>query len=276
MTWHRLRPVLAAVLLAACTTASPDGTRPSVAGTGDEESLALVRLGDRSLALGDTPSAVSFYLRAAEVDGQTLAPLLRAGEVASANGDHAAAIAAYRAAVQRDRRSAAARVGLATALLRAGASEDAEAVLRAEPEVRGSEAERRRARRLLGVALDQQGQHDKAITVYEQALAEFQDDLDLRSNLALSLCLAGRCEEGVSQSATVAADPRARAPHLANHVLVLALAGRDPGRDGSVLLFLDRADIAALQDRARSVLGVADSRLRARMLQFSEIRPLPR
>lgn len=276
MRSYRFRPLLAAVLVAGCSATAPDGKRTAFSGGGGEDGLALVRLGDRALAQGDAAAAVTFYLQAADLDARALAPLLRAADVALANGDTAAAIAAYRAAVQRDRRSAAARVGLATALLRAGAPQDAEAVLGAEPAIVGSEAERRRARRLLGVALDQQGRHDQAIAVYEQALAEFRDDLDLRSNLALSLCLAGRCEEGVSQSTTVAADPRARTAHLANHVLVLALAGRDPLRDGSVLLVLDRADIATLQDRARGVLAIADPQLRARMLQFAEVRPSPR
>jgi len=77
-----------------------------------------------------------------------------------------------------------------------------------------------------GVALDHLGRHGEAQTQYRKGLAAMPNDLDLKTNLAISLALSGQYAEAVTAMRDVATAPGASTKHRQNLALVLGLAGR--------------------------------------------------
>ncbi len=119
---------------------------------------------------------------------------------------------------------------------------------------------------MAGVSLDGLGQGDAARALYQEAIKINPRDLDSRSNIALSMALAGQPDAYATMRA-VAFAPDADGRHQRNLVLVAAMTG-DPSRaraDGREFGLGDKEidAIIAIAARARSG-GAAELGLAAR------------
>ncbi len=235
----RLLTLLVCVGLGACsgiTPASDDDPRlvpgangmswssPSQGPTGSSGDVggSLVRLGDDLRSRGNLGGAIAFYQQAA-ARSKDADVLIKLGRVFGEVGAHDRAIGAFREALVREPDNGDALLGLGGALLNTGQIEDCITVLQ---QALDSAREPRRYR-ALGAALDMAGRHEQAIQTYDAGLAEAPADLDLRSNLALSLALHGEPDRAIQIMRDVATAPSATGQHHRILVLVLALTGRE-------------------------------------------------
>ncbi len=236
-----------------------EARQPLAPNTVDDESL--LRMGDFALGRGDTVTAVSFYRRAHFEDPEAIAPLMRMGSALAAAGAFVEAEGAYRAVMERRPEDAlAARLTANTLLAQRRPAQALTLLARldpADPAVANSR----------GVALDLLGRHDEAMASYRMGLQTRPNDLDLRSNLALSQVVAGETEAAVTALRAVAAAPAATRRHRQNLMIVLGLAGdRDAvqrlaqasrGQDDTARLLAHIDHVAGLDsssDKARALM----------------------
>jgi len=228
LTRIALLPALVALTAAGCTTgdgrewtfASSSGPVP--ADPAGESVETLVALGDYTLQRGDPLSAIALYRRAHQAQPDAITPLTRLGAALARVGSYDDAAGAYRAALELEPLNADAQRGLGNALVAAG--HPAEALPHLETAL--SLGNDQRAYNSIGVALDMLGRHGDAQFYYRQGLALTEEDIDLRSNLALSLSLSGQEQEAIALARRVASSPNAGLRHRQNLALVLAMAGR--------------------------------------------------
>ncbi|MEQ8965142.1 MAG: tetratricopeptide repeat protein [Azospirillaceae bacterium] len=233
MVMRTVAPVLATLALGACATDQAaveevlDPRKPEL--TDSAHAPTLVRLGDYTMARGDTASAVTMYRKAHETDPGDPEPLIRLGKALARLGSYEEAAGAYRSALSLTPGDEDALRGMANAEIALGRPQEAlpsleRAVERADrdPEVRIDPL----LRNSYGVALDHLGRHGEAQEQYRRALTSRPNDLDLRTNLALSQALEGRFDQAVAGMREVATAPGATPKHRQNLALVLGLAGR--------------------------------------------------
>jgi len=232
MVMRTVAPVLATLALGACAT---DQAREEILEPGQPQltdtahAPTLVRLGDYTLARGDTASAVTMYRKAHETDPTDPEPLTRLGKALARLGSYEEAAGAYRSALALAPQDSEALRGMANAEIALGRPGEAMPLL--ESAIRTAEADPDRRidpllRNTYAVALDNLGRHDEAQEQYRRALAVRPNDLDLRTNLALSEALQGRYDQAIAGMREVATAPGATAKHRQNLALVLGLAGR--------------------------------------------------
>lgn len=228
---NRFRSGLAAVALAvaagslsSCSTTTPgtdggvkDRAQPARAG---ENMLAIA---DRTLASGDVNSALDLYRQAASSADKSPEALLRLGQLLFARGEYDYAAGAFSETLIRQPKNGEALRGLGMAQLAQGQLDDAERnieqAVRADVSVRSIED--------LAVLRMLQGDPDEAGMVYQKALARWPQELNLRSNFALSDALSEKCERALKTGREAATSPFARPQHVAAFALVLALCGHD-------------------------------------------------
>ncbi|MDH3661247.1 MAG: hypothetical protein OEU92_14675, partial [Alphaproteobacteria bacterium] len=118
-------------------------------------------------------------------------------------------------------------------------------------------------------ALDIAGRHEQAVATYTAGLEAVPDDLDLKTNLALSYAFNDRHVEAINLMIEVADALDARRSHHRNLVLVLALAGQDRQAVATGLRLLgekETQDVVAQAASARQLPTGAD---RARAIGLS-------
>jgi Flp pilus assembly protein TadD len=213
-------------------------------------------------ARGETGTALTLYQHAASTSGDSAAAHIQLGDAYLRAGRNSAAVAAYRDAVARSPESGAALLGLGTALVRQGDLEHGLGALgRAAPLVKTAAAYNR-----LGVAQTLAGQLDAAQTSFSAASTQAPDDLDIRTNLALSAALAGQDEKAVPLMLEVVGSPHAELRHRRDLVIVLGLLGRGDEARGAAVSELSTREVQNLIARAGAIRAMADGKARAKAL----------
>ncbi|MGP1393934.1 MAG: tetratricopeptide repeat protein [Inquilinaceae bacterium] len=275
--FRRLGPGLAlgALLLVGACDPQADVGSSAVDVPQEESSETLERLADFTLARGDAASAIGLYRRAHLADPDRIAPLIKLGRTLARAGNHEEAAGAFNQALIDDPDNSDALRGYANAQIALGRPEVARVNLEAALDSETlPPSDRPFVLNSLGVALDLLGRHEDAQARYRDGLDLTPGDLDLRSNLALSLSLAGADTAAVDLMRTVAAAPAAEARHRRNLALVLGLAGNAEGAAEA----LRRADVPAdeitaqVQQYAR-LRAIEDSTARAAAI--AEARSIP-
>ncbi len=203
-----------------------------------------------------TGTPVSQQVDTARAAVGPMTPLVRVADRLADNGHFAAAIPLYRQAYA-DGEGVRALSGLARALVGLGRYAEADAVLkrgggtaRASAEIALEEgevnlafgrpglalaaferaldvAESARAHSGRAVALDALGRHAAALESHRRAVELAGDDLNIRSNQALSQALHDDVETAVGALERIVADPRAQVQHRQNLVLAYVFAGEE-------------------------------------------------
>lgn len=232
------------------------------------------------------------------------APLIAIADRMASEGRHSAAALLYKQAYDDGENDAAALAGLARSLIALGRYAEAERILGAgaasgnadiylglgevnlafgrpaialanyrEASAAGGGA---RAQSGLAVALDMLDRHEEALDAHRDAARLAGNDLNIRSNLGLSLALHGETGQALDILETVAADPAAAVQHRQNLVLAYVLAGREDKATQIASIDLDPVsvrqtvlyfrEIAALEPpaRLRSLVYAAQEPERAR------------
>ncbi len=272
--------VVFGLLLSGCASSQPPivdnlegieraNREQTIAGVKDPNA-SLLKMADHFKERGERSMAVSLYLRGLDEAGNADV-VIGIGRKLLALDAHAEAAKAFRRAIGLKKESEEARQGYGLALLKGGRIEDSISYF--DRLLRDGRYFSIDACATYGVALDLAARHQKAQQAYKKCLEKAADDLDLRSNLALSLALSGAGAKAIATSKNALSHPDAARPHVRNHVLILALSAREDEAlafgeatlgGGETLLILERAGVVSSQavpiDRARSMgtmLGIA-------------------
>ncbi|MEZ5932768.1 MAG: tetratricopeptide repeat protein [Alphaproteobacteria bacterium] len=265
--WRSLAPaVLLTLGLGACAGDQSKVTRPVEPVAESQDVASLVRLADGLHERGELTTAIALYQRAAasSEDARELVLLGRALQEAGANER---AAGAFRRALSRDPENPDALLGLGVAYLSLGQIDKSIQYLQelVNPG-KGSDTVRYAA---LGAALDIAGRHDQAVAIYTAGLEVVPDDLDLKSNLALSYAFYDRHVEAINLMIDVTDALEARRSHHRNLVLVLALAGQDRDAVATGLRLLGEKETQDVMAQAASVRQLSNGADRARAIGLS-------
>ncbi len=241
-----------------------DAPRPPSGPTGKvtDPTRSLVKLGDAMQAGGDQAGALDFYRAASQRDGGNEPALQRAGQSFMALGQAPRAEQADRAALVLDGGDAAAKRGLAVALLAQHRPQEALPLLdqlvaaHPDPQMLANQ----------GAALDMLGRSAEAQAAYRRGLALAPADSDLHGNLALSLAASGDMASALSEIQAAVAAPNPDPRQESNAVLILALAGRAEDARSRGRGSLGPEPTEALIARAAQVHGAATPAARAEAL----------
>src|SRR5262245_36844005 len=160
-----------------------------------------VKQADEAREAGSFDTAIPLYGRALQAYPEGIEAKIGLGQTYLAIGAGDEAAAQFRDVLSKHGSNAAARRGLAAALISSGQPELAEKQVDAALQ---ADAGDYRALNLLGVALDMQGRHAEAQANYRRGLEMAPNNVSLRSNYALSLAITGPPEEAIAQLAPIA------------------------------------------------------------------------
>lgn len=219
----------------------------------------LTVVAENTLASGDAETALRLYREAAIANGGSPKALVRYGQLLFSRGQYDLAAGAFSEALHREPWNKEAMAGLGVAQLADGRLDQAEPNL--EQVVRKA-ADARSVRNLAVLRL-LQGQMEEARLLQEKALRRWPQDLDLKSNFALSEAVDERCGPAIDTARAAVASPFARPQHAAAYTLVLAICGqegeaRDVGRG-----VMSEAGVDALLRQAAQVRQAEDAAGRA-------------
>jgi Flp pilus assembly protein TadD len=203
----KLAPILSAglaLVLAAC------GSDLGGEGKGDSYTSS-VKQADEARKVGDFDQAIPLYGRALQARPDGIEAKLGLGQSYLAVGAPDEAAAQFRDVLDRKEGDQTARRGLAFALISMGQATLAERQLEAALLADGRD---HRTLNAYGIVLDMLGRHAEAQARYRQGIELAPDYVPLRSNLGLSLAIAGQPVEAIAQLAPLAnargADGRVR------------------------------------------------------------------
>ncbi len=210
---------------------------------------------------GDPVSAAALYERAANASEASPEVLIALGNARLGAGDSQGAAKAFRKALSKRENDPQALLGLGSAELRLGQVQRAERLLAmAAPVLKDRVAYNR-----LGTAQVLNGQFNQALQSYELAMQKEPGNLDVRSNHALALALAGQGTKASREIASVTASPLAEPHHFKQEMLVLTLAGNDI-RACQALADLDDTQRDNLLHQAQAIRAIADPAQKARAI----------
>ncbi|MEM9442982.1 MAG: tetratricopeptide repeat protein [Pseudomonadota bacterium] len=209
---------LAVLVLGLSACASQESVQVS------QDSASIVRLADSLRERGQLATAIAFYQKAA-AQSDSAGDLIVLGQALAEAGAYERASDAFRRALVREPGHPDALLGYGTSLLALGDIDKSIQFLeQLVNEGSGTDTKRYSA---LGAAFDSAGRHDQAVAAYTAGLDIRPDDLDLKTNLALSYVFNDRHVEAINLMIEVTNTLEARPVHHRNHVLVLALAGQE-------------------------------------------------
>lgn len=265
-----IRPIAASALLAlglaACAGGSPKVTRQAEPVAASQDIASVVRLADGLRARGELSTAIALYQRAA-AGSDDARELILLGRALSEVGADERAAGAYRRALSRDPDHPDALLGLGTAYLSLGQVDRSIQYLeQLVNQGDGTDSVRYAA---LGAALDIAGRHEQAVATYTAGLEIVPDDLDLKSNLALSYAFYDRHVEAIELMIEVTDALDAGRSHHRNMVLVLALAGQDRDAVASGIRLLGEKETQDVMAQAASVRQLPSGADRARAIGLS-------
>jgi Flp pilus assembly protein TadD len=222
----------------------------------------LARLAADLEGRGQVNAALPLYERAAAMSGGTLSANVRLGDAYMRAGKANRAAVAYRAALAKAPENDEALLGLGFALLKTGDPDGAIAALaQTAPRVNTMQAYNR-----LAVAQTLAGRFKEAEQSFRSASALAPDDLDIRTNLALTLALDGQENNAIVIMREVVASPSCETRHHRNLVIVFGLYGRvDEGR-ASMPADMQAAEVDRLLARAGAIRAMPNARARAKAL----------
>ena len=225
----------AVLLVAGCATSSGGPSSKQVS------SGSLVKAADQTRDSGDLAAAALLYERAEQLDPKDVDPPLQLGNIYAQVGAPRQAVAAYQQALSIDPKNAAALRGLANAELQLGDPQAAITTLHSAAAIQSDW----RIQNSLGVAYDMTGDFQSAQDAYRQGLTLAPENLQLTSNLGLSLALSGRFDEALPMLEKAAHDPAATARIRQNLALAYGLAGDDQKAAATAAIDLDPAKVQA-------------------------------
>jgi Flp pilus assembly protein TadD len=193
--WKVLPAAACALALAACGKSQTqqsydlpgDGTKIDVKKI-DAGATAL-RLADGAYAKGDFNMAAQLYFRAAELQPDKSAVMVKLGFALFKTGGAADAEKIFRVALEKEPKNADALRGLAHSLVTQGRAAESLPIYRQAIAAAGTPDSRIYAG--LGAALDMVGKHEEARTAYAAGLKLAPKDFGLRNNLAISYAMSG-------------------------------------------------------------------------------------
>ncbi len=252
--------------LSACGGGNPNVTREAEPVASSQDVGSLVRLADDLRERGELTTAIALYQRAAASsdDAEVLVQLGRALAEAGANER---ASGAFRRTLSREPDHPDALLGLGTSYLSLGQIDKSIQYLE-QLVVQGDGRDSLRYA-ALGAALDIAGRHEQAVATYTTGLELAPDDLDLKSNLALSYAFYDRHGEAIKLMIEVADALEVRRSHHRNLVLVLALAGQDSDAVVTGLRLLGEKETQDVLAQAASVRQLPSGVDRARAIGLS-------
>lgn len=243
----------ASLLLAGCTT-SPLGSEGNYA--------RLMKLAGDIEQRGDSATAATLYLRAAQAPEATADAWNRLGAIRLDSGDPQAAEQAYQQALALEPENTQSLLGLGTAQLRLGFAQRAQPLLEsAATDLQTAEAFTR-----LGIAEAQLGHTAQAIGALADARRLSHADADSRSNLALAYALDGRPEQALREVEGLDRATGAQPRHQRNVLLIQVLAGDLEAVHQVRLSPSDDARRAALIEQALRIKGITDPAARAKAM----------
>lgn len=252
--------------LTACGGGSPTVTRTPEPVAASQDVTSLVRLANGLRERGELTTAIALYQRAAS-SSDNANELILLGRALAEVGAHERAAGAFRRALKREPDHSDALLGLGTAYLSVG--EVGKAIQYLEELVNqgnGTDTVRYAA---LGAAFDIAGRHEQAVATYTAGLEVVPDDLDLKSNLALSYAFYDRHVEAIDLMVEVTDALDAARSHHRNLVLVLALAGQDRDAVATGLRLLGEQETQDVMAQAASVRQLPTGEDRARAIGLS-------
>jgi Flp pilus assembly protein TadD len=224
-----------ALLIASCATSSGGGPSKQVS------SGSLVKAADQTRKSGNLGAAALLYQRAEELDPKDIEPPLQLGGIWAQLDDPRQAVAAYQRALSIDAKNVTALRGLANAELQLGDPQAAINTLRSAAAIQPDW----RIENSLGVAYDMTGDFTSAQDAYRQGLAMAPENLQLTSNLGLSLALSGKFDEALPMLENAARDPAATPRIRQNLALAYGLAGDEEKAAATAGIDLDPAKVQA-------------------------------
>jgi Flp pilus assembly protein TadD len=209
--------------MAGCATAPQQGATTASARLAEQNSIqGMLQLAARTESSGNSAAARKMYAQIAARHPDQPAGHLGLGRTSYRTGDPAEAAQHYRTALTHAPESVTARYGLGKALL---AADRPEAAIEQFDDLIAREAADTRPYVAKGVALDMLGRHARAQTVYRSGLDLAPMNVALRTNLGLSLALAGDYKTALRVLEDAARDPKASTRTRQNLALVYGLAG---------------------------------------------------
>ena len=170
-----------------------------------------LRLADGAYTKGDYNMAAQLYFRAAELQPESSAVMVKLGFALFKTGGAADAEKIFRSALEAEPKNADALRGLAHSLVTQGRAAEALPVYRQAIAAAGQPDARIYAG--LGAALDMAGKHEEARAAYAAGLKLAPQDFGLKNNLALSYAMSGDTAKARSILSDMSDDPAA--PKLA-------------------------------------------------------------
>jgi len=216
------------------STQGRDGNAPAVSYAAIMHVAAATRGG------GDYSNAVSMYRHAAKMEPGNPEPLVAIGDTMVDAGEANEGILNYNAALKLNPHSGEALRGLAKAYLKTGRPDLAGNPLAVAYQDTPNDP---KLLMLIGVADDFIGQHGEAQGRYGQALKLVPGDRVITLNLALSLALSERFDEGIVLLQPVVRTPGATPPERQALALILGLKGDREAAKRVALVDLDPASV---------------------------------
>jgi len=209
--------------LNACSGMSQDSSKSSAGDkTSKSVASAMQKAGDASRERGDNRSAAAFYQRAHNSDPSAIGALNGLGESYAAAGIYKQAAASFRKALKLDDKNTRALRGLGNVLI---AQDQPDLAIAEFQKVLALDNKDYRAYNGLGVAHDASAQHSKAQEYYYAGLEIVPGDINLRSNLGLSLAFSGHNKGAIDVLRPLAQRAGASPRDRQNLALAYGLAG---------------------------------------------------
>lgn len=227
---------------------------------------AVLRLADNLRDRGELTYAIAMYQQAASRTADP-AVLVKLGRALSANGATERAAGVFRRAVSRAPDYPDALLGLGTVYLQLGEIEKSIQYL--DQLVKQGKSTDMRRYSALGAALDLAGRHDEALATFEAGLEIEPENLDLKSNLALSHAINDRHDEAIGMMREVIESLDAQRAHQRIMVLILALAGQDREAVALGIRRLGQTETQDVLAQASSARGLTNGADRARAIGAS-------
>lgn len=257
---------LLAIGLSACGGGNPKLTREAEPLATGEDVAQIIRMADGLKESGQLATAIAMYQRAAANSDDAKVLILLGRTFAEAKA-YERASGAFRQALSREPDNPDALLGLGTSYLSLGQVNKSIQYLEQLVDQGNGEDPLRYA--ALGAALDIAGRHEQAVATYTAGLEAVPDDLDLKSNLALSYAFYDRHGEAINLMIEVADALEAGRSHHRNLVLILALAGQDGDAVTTGLRLLGEGETRDVLAQAASVRQLPSGADRARAVGLS-------
>lgn len=249
-----LAGVAIATGLGGCSLIDLDGMS-----AGGAQSARLIRMGDYAMTHGDRVTAIALYEQALAMDPDSEDARSRLAPAQQSVGANVSALETYRQAAERSPDDPVALRRLGNALIAETYPERAMAYL--EKSIALADAPQ--TRNSLGVAFDMLGQHRQAQDQYRVAMTLAPTDIDLASNLALSMALNGDFDAAIALAEEVSSTNGAGSRHRQTYALVLGLSGQDDHAAEVAGVDLSPGQVAANLDYYQLLRSVEPSAARA-------------